>query len=249
MTGPHPLAAWLERLDSFVRLSGSDKAAILDLPVHVGARPAHHRIVREGQPIETCAVLMSGYAIRYKRTMNGARSIIGVLLPADAVDLQHLYLKCADHDVEMLTPGRLALLDHRDLRAVAAERPAIATAFSIHNQLETAILREWLLNVSRRPARQRMAHLICELALRCDRLGLGVEGGFDIPCTQQQLGDALGLTSVHVNRTLRGLEDDGLVEREQHVIRVPDWSMLARVAEFNAVYLHMLQPRSTDEKR
>ena len=239
MSDPHPLTHWLSSLNAHMRLGPADHAAILALEPEVRMHPPHATLVREGERPSACAVLIEGFAIRIKQTVSGERAIVGIQIPGDALDLQHLYLDCADHDVEMLTPGRLAMLPRQGLRALADRRPSIGRAIAMTNQADASILREWLLNVGRRSARARTAHLFCELSIRLAGRGLIVDEAFELPMTQEQIGDALGLTSVHINRTIKALESEGLLSRSHRSVRVADWERLRDVAEFDDLYLHL----------
>lgn len=245
MSDPHPLTHWLSSLDAHIRLTEADRAAILELEPEVRTQQPHATLVREGEHPTTCAVLIEGFAIRTKQTISGERAIVGIQIPGDALDLQHLYLECADHDVQMLTNGRLAILQRQGLRALASARPDIGRAITMTNQVDASILREWLLNVGRRSARARTAHLFCELSVRLAGRGLIVEEAFELPMTQEQIGDALGLTSVHINRTIKALESEGLLSRSHRSVRVINWERLREVAEFDDLYLHM-DRRSAD---
>lgn len=238
----HPLATWLRSLTSQVTLSKSDCDAILALAPEVRTHSAHYTLVREGERPTVCCVLVEGFAIRIKSTSSGERAIVGVQIPGDALDIQHLYLDCADHDVQMLTSGRLAAIPRSALRALAAEHPAIGHAFCMAAQVDASILREWLLNVGRRSARSRTAHLFCELAARLNARGLTVADAFELPMTQEQMGDVLGLTAVHINRTIKALEMEGLLCRSHRTVHVADWPGLRTAAEFDELYLHMDQP-------
>jgi CRP-like cAMP-binding protein len=105
--------------------------------------------------------------------------------------------------------------------------------------VEASIFREWVLNVGRRDSRARIAHLLCELAVRLNEEGLAKDYGYDLPMTQEQIADAVGLTPVHVNRTLKALEEDGLVIRTKRNISFPEWQRLRSVGDFNQRYLHL----------
>ena len=150
----------------------------------------------------------------------------------------------ADHSVQMLTRGDVATVLRTDLQQLTRERPNVAHAILINILVEASISREWIYNVGRRDARSRAAHLLCELAVRLDAEGLSQEYGYELPMTQEQLGDALGLTSVHVNRTLKSLEADGLIVRTKRTINFPDWHKMRHVADFNQRYLHLEQQQS-----
>jgi CRP-like cAMP-binding protein len=200
-------------------------------------------LTREGDRPELCGILASGYAYRQKETGDGQRQIVSLHIPGEALDLQHLYLSEADHSVQMLTRGEVGFVARSDLHALVSEHPEIARAITVAILVEASIFREWVLNVGRRNARSRMGHLLCEFAIRLHAQGLVTEEPYVLPISQEQLADALGLTPVHVNRTLKALEVSGLIRRNKREIAFPSWNTLREVADFNQRYLHL---RSTD---
>jgi CRP-like cAMP-binding protein len=127
------------------------------------------------------------------------------------------------------------------LLSLAVSRPSIGSAFFIDVSIESSLFREWILNVGRRDARLRVTHLLCEFAMRLDARGLSGLEGYELPMTQEQLADALGLTSVHVNRTLRLLELGGFLKRDKRHVSFPNWTGLASLCGFNPNYLHNQQ--------
>lgn len=165
-------------------------------------------------------------------------------IPGDALDLQNLFLDVSDHSLQTLTRADVAFISMRELQVLARERPAVGHAILVKILVETSIFREWVLNVGRRDSRMRLAHFLCELGVRLDAEGLAEEYGYELPMTQEQLADAVGLTPVHVNRTLKALEADGLIVRSKRSISFPDWKRLRLVGDFNQRYLHLEPQRS-----
>lgn len=235
----HPLELLIRNLELRSRLSQDDRAAILALPYRMRTLDHATYTVREGDPPTECAVLISGFAYRQKITGDGARQIISLHLPGDALDFQNLYLNVSDHSVQMLTRGEVAFVARREFQELARDRPAVGHAILVKTLVEAAIFREWVLNVGRRKARERMAHVLCEMGSRLDALGMMHEQSYELPMTQEELADALGLTPVHVNRTLRSLEAEGLIVRSRRNISFPDWEKLRTVGDFNDRYLHL----------
>jgi CRP-like cAMP-binding protein len=236
---PSPLQLLVRNLELHVELDQDDRDAILALPHRVRALDASTYLVREGDLPDHCGVLGSGYAYRQKHTGDGQRQILALHIPGEAVDMQHLYLDVADHSVQMLTRGDVAFVARKDLRDLARARPMVGHAIMLNILVEASIFREWVLNVGRRDARSRLAHVLCEFAVRMQRQGLADGGGFELPITQEQLGDVLGLTTVHVARTLKTLETQGLISRNRRAISFPNWERLRDVGDFNQRYLHL----------
>lgn len=164
---------------------------------------------------------------------------MSIHIPGEALEFQHLFLDTADHSVQMLTRGEAALIAMPDLRALVDARPGLSRAITQRILFEASIFGEWVLNVGRRDARSRMAHLLYEFAIRMRAAGLAGHRGYELPITQEQFADALGLTTVHVNRTLRSLDDEGFVERDRRTVFISSWKRLAEVADFDARYLHL----------
>jgi CRP-like cAMP-binding protein len=182
---------------------------------------------------------VEGYAYRQKMTGDGSRQILAVCIAGDAVDLQNIFLDISDHAVQMLTRGTVADIPREQLQQLVLTRPQIGRAVIQLTLVEASILREWVVNVGRRDARERIAHVLCEFAVRLESRGLTTYEGFELPMTQEQLADATGLTSVHVNRVLKGLEADGLINRRRRHIYFPDWRALQDVGDFSRTYLHI----------
>jgi len=235
----NPLERLVRKLAAHGDLSASDRAAILALPHTTRSFDVSTYLVREGDALGPCAVLVSGFAFRHKLTDDGARSIVSIHVPGEPLDFQHLFLDEADHNVQTLTRGKAALIPRAAIHELAQERPAIMRAIVANISVEASVFREWLANVGRRDARARIAHLLCEFAVRLDAQGLTRLEGYVLPMTQEQIGDATGLTAVHVNRMLKDLEADGLVKRNGRLVSFPDWEGLRDIAGFSERYLHL----------
>ncbi|HZW16586.1 MAG TPA: Crp/Fnr family transcriptional regulator [Brevundimonas sp.] len=239
-----PLEMLLRRLELVADLPEGDRRAILALPHRTRTVEASSYLTREGDVPTVCGVLGSGFAYRQKLTGDGVRQIVALHIPGDAVDLQHLFLDVADHSVQMLTRGDVAFIPRKDLQDLVDARPLVRHAVIAAVLVEGSIFREWVLNVGRRDARTRLAHLLCEFAIRMEAHGLIDGGGFELPITQEQLADAVGLTPVHVNRTLKSLEADGLITRNKRNIVFPSWERMRDVGDFNPRYLHLERQQS-----
>ena len=240
-----PLHLLVGKLETHHPLGEADRKAVLALPFKLRALEAQSYIVREGDRPEVCAVLLSGYAFRHKLTGDGTRQIVSLHIPGEALDFQNLFLPEADHNVQMLTRGQVAEVPAAEMEKLALSQGALARAIITANLVEASIFREWTLNIGRRDSRSRIAHLLCEFAVRLKAQGLHKDGAYELPMTQEQLADATGLTPVHVNRVLKALKAEGLIERDRRVIRFPEWTRLREVADFNTRYLHFVEERRT----
>ncbi|HEY0012477.1 MAG TPA: Crp/Fnr family transcriptional regulator [Allosphingosinicella sp.] len=230
----------IRRLETRVPLAESDREAIRALPFTFRTLEAANYLVREGEVPEICYVLVSGFAYRHKVTGEGARQILAVHMAGDFLDLQNSMLDVADHNVQALTRCEVAVVPVGALRSLAGAHPAVATAMWVETLVDAAVFREWIVNVGRRDALSRIGHLLCEFALRLRAAGLADDsGGYELPMTQEQIADAVGLTPVHVNRVLKELGRLDLIARDKRAVTIVDWDRLRHVGDFSARYLHM----------
>jgi CRP-like cAMP-binding protein len=240
----HPLEQLVRNLELRSPLPPADREAVLNLPHTLRTLEAATYTIREADAPKQCTILLSGFAFRQKLTGEGARQIVALHIPGDALDFQNLFLDVSDHSIQMLTRGDVAILAIADLQILARERPAVGHAILVKILVEASIFREWVVNVGQRDAKTRIAHLLCELGVRLETEGLAHQYSYELPMTQEQLADAVGLTSVHVNRTLKALEGEGLIVRSKRAISFPDWRRLREAADFNQRYLH-LEPQQS----
>jgi CRP-like cAMP-binding protein len=235
----NPLHLLVRRLELQSKLDEEDRQAILSLPYTLRTMEPQSYTVREGDAPTHCAVLVSGFAYRQKLTGEGARQILALHIPGDALDFQNIFLDEADHSVQTLTRAEMAIVPRAEFQKLARNRPAVAHAIIVTILVEASVFREWVLNVGRRDSRTRLAHVLCEFAVRLEAQGLADEYGYELPMTQEQLADAVGLTPVHVNRTLKALEAEGLISRNRRNVSFPDWQRMRDVGDFNQRYLHL----------
>lgn len=246
----NPLQLLVRRLGTHAKLDDADRASILALRYTLKTVEPQRYIIREGDAPAQAAVLGSGFAFRHKLTGDGARQIVSIQIPGDPLDFQILYLDESDHGVQALTRSEVAFIARNDVRELVETRPAVARALIAQTQVEASIFREWILNVGRRSAQARIAHVLCELAVRLEAQGLADHYGYRLPMTQEQLADVVGLTPVHVNRTLRALEANGLINRDKRQISFPNWQALRATGDFNQRYLHLeIQQAASRSKR
>lgn len=236
----HPM---LYKLRQWRALDSADAEAVLALPHRVLKFRPQEYIVREGDAPQHSCLLLSGFAYRHKVAGNGGRQIFSIHMKGDLADLQNSLLRTADHNLQALTHVDVALIPVDAIQEIAFARPAVGRAMWYETLVDASIFREWTLNVGRRDARTRMAHILCEFSFRLEAAGLGERCDYELPMTQEQLADALGLTSVHVNRTLKTLEGEGLIARTHRAVRIDDWHSLAKAGDFESAYLHLSEAR------
>lgn len=238
MNETSPLDALLRRWERYVPLSDDDRRAVLALPLVRRTFSRNAYLVREGEHTVHCNLLLSGFAYRHKLASHGARQIISIHIPGEFVDLQNALLEVADHNVQILSRAELAIIPRAALHDLIASRPQVGRALWIDTLIDASIFREWVVNVGRRDAKARIAHLLCELVLRLRSSGQCSEPTCDFPFTQEQIGDATGLTPVHTNRTLQVLRREGVIGLADSKLTVLDWDKLAAEGDFSELYLH-----------
>jgi CRP-like cAMP-binding protein len=200
---------------------------------------ANRVITRSGVSLSESLLLVSGIVCRYKDLADGQRQIMELHVAGDFVDLHGFLLKRLEHHVGALTPVRLAVVPHDELRGITEEHPHLARMLWFSTLLDSAIHRERILSVGRRSAISRIAHLMCELYVRLEIVGLAGENRFELPITQADIADANGLTSVHVNRMLKQLRDQELLTYRGGEVVIHDWDRLQQVGEFTPSYLFL----------
>jgi len=227
------------RLQRSVHLDEGDCVSLLNLPGTFRKYRQNELIMREGDRSRNITLLLSGFAYRHRAAGNGGRQIFSIQMKGDLIDLQNAVLERADHNIQALTDVEAAVFSADAFRTLTAERPNVARALWYETMVDSGIFREWMLNVGRRDARSRTAHLLCEFAVRAKNAGLGEQDQYDLPMSQEQLADALALTNVHVSRTIKGLVEEGLINRVRHAITIYDFDRLAMIGDFEPGYLHM----------
>ena len=229
----------IRKLESITDLSEDEKRAIHELPMNVKNLAADTDIVREGDRPPECCLILDGFACRYKLVGDGYRQIMAFHIPGDIPDLLSLHLKVMDHSLGTLVPSKVAVIGHDSLRDLMQRYPGIASAFWRDTLIDAAVFREWMVGIGRRSAHARIAHLLCELLVRLRAVGLTRDDTYELPLTQAELADALGLSTVHVNRVLQELRGDGLITLRGGSLAVQDWEGLQRAGEFDPAYLHL----------
>ena len=227
------------RLSTLAGLDAADQARIEELCKNVRQVPRKGYIVREGDRPEYVHVMLKGWAARFKTLQDGSRQIVDFVIPGDFCDLHVALLSEMDHGIVALTPCSVARIDEAEIAKLTSENNQIVRAMWWSTLVDQGILREWVLNVGRRNAYGRIAHLLSEMHFRMNRVGLVEHERLALPVTQEELADATGLTSVHVNRTLQRLRRENLVEVRGGMLTLLDVPGLHEAAGFNPNYLHV----------
>jgi CRP-like cAMP-binding protein len=223
-------------------ISPEEEAAIRAVVTEVREFPADRTVVRAGQALGFSSLLLDGLLCRYKDLRDGQRQITELHVAGDFADMHAYTLKRLDHNLMTLSPCRMGIARHEDLKRLFDAHPRLHDIYWFGTNLDAAIDREWTLSLGRRDARGRTAHLFCELKLRLGLVGLADDTGYDLPLTQTDIAECLGLTSVHVNRVLKELRESGIVQFRSGRVAILDLPALERAAEFDPGYLYPQGP-------
>lgn len=227
-------------LNSITRLTRSEAQALRQLPLSVVSLEAYEDVVREGESLTKSCLLVEGLLCRYK-IIAGKRQILSVHLPGDVPDLQSLHLDEMDYSLGALTASTVAFIRHQHIRATIASEPGLGAAFWRHTLVDAAIERAWLASLGRRSSRERVAHLYCEVFARLLARNLTDRESFALPMTQIDMADAVGLSQVHLNRTIQELRRSGVLVQRGRYYGFEDWTLLQETADFDPAYLNLRQ--------
>lgn len=226
------------KLEHGARLTDEDRRLLRSVAVETRLVDARQDLIREGEVPDAVHLVLDGFACRYKMLDDGGRSIVAFLLPGDFCDLHVAILGHMDHSIGTLAPCIVVEIPRVKIEELTTH-PRIARALWWATLVDEAILREWLVSMGRRPAHKQLAHLLCELLFRLRAVGRASDGMFELPVTQEELGDALGVSTVHVNRVLQQLREDGLISLQGRLVTILDLPALTRFSTFNPNYLHL----------
>ncbi len=229
----------IRKLEQFTKLSVDDKGILRMLASHnvrqIGPR---EDIIHEGDKPRHVNLIMEGFACRYKTLEDGRRQIVAFLLPGDICDARMFILKQMDHSIAALSPVKLAEIPGEMFVELTDRSPRIVRAMWWNSLVEEAIAREWTRNVGQRSAFERMGNLLCEFFIRMRAVGLADGTRCELPMTQTEMADALGLSTVHTNRTLQELRSANLITLKGKMLAIPDLDALQDATLFNPNYLH-----------
>jgi CRP-like cAMP-binding protein len=237
------LERFLAKLSARSPISPESGRAWLDIPNETASFDTYRDLVREGERTKDCCLMVSGMVSRYKTVSNGGRQIVSFHVVGDMVDLQSCLMRVADHGIRAHTPVTVLRFGFADILRLAEHYPELGRAFWFDTLVDAAIFREWTLNVGRRTGRERIAHLLLEFAYRLERAGLSDGTEFFLPVTQSDLADAVGMSPVHVIRSLQWLRANRLIRTQGKVVTIADRPGLTQLADFHPTYLHPEGPR------
>lgn len=229
----------LRKLETLEDLSEPEKQAVISLCEDVRPVDRRHHIITEGAVPSHAHIVLSGWAARYKLVPDGGRRITAILLPGDFCDIHTTALARMDHSILAITRCQVAFVETAKIDRITRSTPVLTRAMRRSTLVDEAILRQWLVNAGRRNATDAVAHLLSELHLRMNLVGLAESGRLQLPLTQEEIADCTGLTSVHVNRVIGQLRDAGLLAIHGGMLDIPDVAALQRASGFDQGYLHL----------
>ncbi|MEO9340769.1 Crp/Fnr family transcriptional regulator [Mesorhizobium sp. SB112] len=229
---------FIRKLESFHPLSREEKDVLERYSRPLREVPAKRDIIREGEKPDCVFIIISGFACRYKLVESDKRQIMAFMLPGDTCDFNAFILKRMDHSIATLSRCQVLELSKEAILEMT-KQPAIARALWWANLVDEATLREWIVNIGRRPAEQRLGHLLCETLVRLETVGLVKDNTYTLPLTQSDLADTLGITVVHANRMLTSLRDRGLIDIDARNLIIKDAGRLKVFSGFDPNYLHL----------
>lgn len=230
----------ITKLQSIGSLTEQDRALLESLPVISKRLAPHESVVRQGDHPAHSVIVLTGVLARFQELMDGERQVVSFHFKGEMPDLHSIFIGEMDHSLLAITECVVGLVPHADLHRVVAASATLTALLWRETLIDAAIFRQWITNNGRRGALAGTAHLLCELMVRAKSIGaLTPEGTWPMPFTQQQLGDALGLSLVHINRTLKTLREANVAVIERGQLRVLNWDELTRIAGFDPVYLHL----------
>jgi CRP-like cAMP-binding protein len=231
--------ALIRKLQSAMRLADEDVARLTELCREAAFVEGGRDLIGEGDATGNVHLVLEGLACRYKILPDGKRSIVALLVPGDFCDLNIAILGRMDHSIATMERSLIVRIPRHVIDNLIEEHPRLTRALWWCSLVDEATLREWLVNLGRRPAARRMAHFFCELYKRLEAVGRLEGDTYHLPLSQGQLADVVGMSGVHTNRTLQELRRKGLVSFERNTVSIPGFVRLARFAEFDPGYLHL----------
>lgn len=241
-----PYSRLVNRLEKLSPLSTQDRQLIAELPLTVANFSGNEDVARQGDTPSRCTLVLGGFLYGHKRVTGSRRQITSFFVPGDIADLHTLHLAPLDHSLSTLGPAVVAFMPHGAFRGILDRSPQLSRAFWIDTFVRLAILREWVANLGRRDAIARVAHVVCELAFRLQRVDLAHNFCFSIPWTQTDLADACGISSVHANRVVQELRRLGLVEWDSKKVKILNWEAVADIGDFSDEYLRLGKPADSE---
>ena len=233
-----PGTALIKRLSCIGVLSEDDEKALQSLRGKTISLKKNADIMKLGDRPQHSVIVLRGYLCRHAILRDGSAQIFSLSMASDAPSLETLHLDYVDHNLGALVDSKVALVAHSELNRVLNERTNVLGLVWRETLIQGSIYREWMMRNSNLRANARMAHLFCEIFTRAKAANLNQANRCYLPVSQSTLAAALGLTAVHVNRTLQSMRDTGVADLKGGSLIISDFEALAELGEFNPQYLH-----------
>lgn len=233
----------LNRLEAIGHVTDADRKALRNLPLKEADLAKGTEIVADGETSTSCCMVVSGYLCRSRTLLDGSRQIFSLHTAGDIPDLHSLHLNRMDHSLSAISDCRIARIPHEAVYDALDSCPSLNALLWRDTLIDSAAFRAWMLMLGQAEAVPRMAHFFCELFTRAAMAGLTDNNTFPLPLTQADLGDILGISMVHANRTLQDLRGRGVMDFDQQVVSILRWNDLRKLGQFDPSYLHYLDGR------
>ncbi len=233
------IRAFVQKLARRDDLSADELAALENLKGRVRDVPAHSDIIGLRAHVDNSSLVLSGLCGRYSAFRDGPKQFTEINVPGDFIDLHGFVMKQLDHGVLAFSDCRVFEIPHAELRTITEKHPHLTRLLWLETVIDAAIHRQWLLSMGRQSGPARLARLLCELYVRLETIGLAFDHRMDLPMTQQQVGETLGFSPVHTNRTIQTLREKRLLTWRDQEVEILDWTGLTALAEFDPTYLRL----------
>jgi CRP-like cAMP-binding protein len=227
------------KLKRFASLSELETEMVAQLSGETISKEAGADILRQGDKPETVTLILDGLACRYKLSEDGSRQIVGIMVAGDLCDLHAFILDEMDHSIAALTPVTVTHIAKSKLLDLFDREPRITRALWWSTLVDEGTLREWVMNIATRSSYEALAHLLSEICMRLQMVGLATAAECEIKIRQEDLADAVGVGRSHANISLTRLKSEGIIEYGRGTIRVMDMNRLVEAGKFNRHYLHL----------
>ena len=242
----NPLTMKLEQFTRFEQAERQRLDELLSYPTKTFERG--EVIIREGDKVRNIHLVLTGLAARAKTLASGNVQMMAFLIPGDLCDVEVFVLEGLDHDITAITDTTCVLIPADEMERLLTQSGRLTKAMWWSTMVDSAILREWIVDHGSRDARERLAHLICEMLIRYRVVGGTTDDAVPFPLTQEELAQATGMTPVHTNRMLQQLRTEGLIELRNKVLTVLEPKRLMEVAQYEPNYLHLIRTEQGDRE-
>jgi len=226
------LEMFLRQLENYGPLGADDRSSIMSLPFSTQHFKKQQYIAHQGDLSSHLLIVSSGFAVQQNITGSGSRQILALNVQGDMLNIASMFLEKLDSEILALRSSDIIYIQKDAFIAAFTTRPAIAYAIFVMSLAESRLNRAQILNIGRRDARARIANFLCTHVERMQARQLMPDGIFDMPMTQEQIGDATGLTAVHVNRMIKSFVLDGIISLSGRSVKINSYAGLKEIGDY-----------------